>query len=298
MALQGVLGFGRGLAAHDAFNAAASIAFRLFLSLVPLLVLVGYVVGQFARARGVDQVVGPLLGVVPGDAEELIRKELERLAGASTLSMAPLGVAGFLWTASSGLHNLMTVLEAAARSKRRPWWKIRTIAIGWVLLGLLVTCAFAWFLVHADAARTAHGAIHAAARIRASEGAGAARAAGPRVRKMRLSPEERTADALFALALGTTLLAGFYRYAVEHAPGVRRRVWPGALAAVLFWLVVSWAFGAYAVSIGDYTIYYGGLAAVAVLLLWLYLTSLALLVGAEVNAQLEGIRDYPGQDAL
>ena len=86
------------------------------------------------------------------------------------------------------------------------------------------------------------------------------------------------------------LLAGFYRFAVEHPSGVKRRVWPGAAAAIGSWLVVSWGFGAYVVSIADYALYYGSLAAVAVLLVWLYLTSLALVLGAEVNAELEGVR--------
>jgi len=95
------------------------------------------------------------------------------------------------------------------------------------------------------------------------------------------------------LVTGAAFLAGFYRYAVEHPAGVRRRVWPGAVAAIVSWLIVSSAFGNYAVSIADYALYYGSLAAVAVLLIWLYLTSLTLVVGAEVNAQLEGLRDEP-----
>jgi membrane protein len=49
-------------------------------------------------------------------------------------------------------------------------------------------------------------------------------------------------------------------------------------------------FGLYAVSVSTYAVYYGSLAAVAVLLVWLYLTSLSLVVGAEVNVQLEGVR--------
>jgi membrane protein len=56
-------------------------------------------------------------------------------------------------------------------------------------------------------------------------------------------------------------------------------------------LLVSWAFGAYVSSLGSYALFYGGLAAVAVLLFWFYLSSLALLLGAELNAQLEGVRD-------
>ena len=78
------------------------------------------------------------------------------------------------------------------------------------------------------------------------------------------------------LLTGAAFLAGFYRYAVEHPPGVRRRVWPGAVDRHLSWLLVSWAFGDYAVSIADYALYYGSLAAVAVLLVWLYLSSLTL----------------------
>ena len=70
-------------------------------------------------------------------------------------------------------------------------------------------------------------------------------------------------------ALGTTLLAIL------------------VLMSIASWALVSWVFGAYVATIAHYAVYYGGLAAIAVTLLWLYLTSLALLVGAEVNAHLE-----------
>ncbi|MGH7270915.1 MAG: YhjD/YihY/BrkB family envelope integrity protein, partial [Polyangiaceae bacterium] len=126
--------FARGLRTHDTFGAAASIAFWFFLSLVPLLVLVGFVIGQVARARGVDALLAPLLDVLPKTAEELVGKELERLVHAT--SVAPLGIVGFLWAASSGLHNLMNVIEIAAGGARRAWWKQRGIALGWLMIGL------------------------------------------------------------------------------------------------------------------------------------------------------------------
>ena len=86
------------------------------------------------------------------------------------------------------------------------------------------------------------------------------------------------------------MLAGFYWLAVDHPPGVKRRVWPGAAAAIVSWLFVSWGFGAYTLSIANnYALYYGSLAAVAVLLVWLYLSSLTLVVGAEVNAETRGL---------
>ena len=79
----------------------------------------------------------------------------------------------------------------------------------------------------------------------------------------------------------------------EHPPGVVRRAWPGAIVALTAWLVVSWGFGVYVTSLGRYALFYGSLATVAVLLVWFYLTSWALLIGAELNAQLEGLRDKP-----
>jgi uncharacterized BrkB/YihY/UPF0761 family membrane protein len=333
----------QGLRSHSGLQAAASIAFWFFLSLIPLLVLLGFLVGLVARSRGVDALVAPVLDVVPGTADDIVRKEVERLAG-STSSLAPVGVVGYFWTASSGLHNLMDVFEEAAKVEPRPWWKQRAMALGWVLLGLVAAVLLALLLVRIDAAMHAHdpttaGTPTASAQLAnappaegpATGTAGAPSAAPPRVSpaptphagaaggagggggrlldqlqsrpqqaaarvrgalKHRVSkalhtPGEQAVAGVIMLVLGLGLLAGFYRFAVEHPKGVRRRVWPGAFTAVASWLVVSWGFSVYVVSMASYALYYGSLAAVAVLLVWLYLTSLSLVVGAEVNAQLE-----------
>lgn len=280
-----------GMIARNAFEAAAAVAFWFFLSLVPLLVLAGFLVGQIARTKGVDVLIGPFLGVVPDTAEAILRDEVERLADARSSSLAPLGVASYLWTSSAGLHNLMDVFETAAQAARRPWWKKRAIALGWVALGLATVCLLALLIVRIDStlrevmhdsALHVHGAL---LRRRARE---------------RWTPRgEHVIVAALTLAAGMTLLAGFYRYAVALPGSVRRRVWPGVFSAVGCWLIVSWVFGAYVVSIADYALFYGSLAAVAVLLVWLYLTSLSIVVGAEINAQLGTLRmptrrDRPG----
>jgi membrane protein len=304
---------GRGLQTYNAFESAASIAFWFFLSLVPLLVLLGFLVGHFARSRGVDALVTPLLEVVPDTAEDMVRKELERMAGSAS-SLAPVGVIGYFWTASSGLHNLMDVFETATKVARRPWWQKRVIALGWVLGGLVAACVVAWSLVQTDAVLQAYDssspskaavagapsgstgppASSSAARgptdLGAQRGGAVARARGAlkhRVHKALHTPLEEAIASAVMLVVGLAFLAGFYRFAVVHPTGVRRRVWPGAVTAIASWLVVSWAFGLYAVSMSTYALYYGSLAAVAVMLVWLYLTSLSLIVGAEVNAQLE-----------
>jgi membrane protein len=270
----------RGMDAHNAFDAAAAVAFWFFLSLMPLLVVVGFLLGLVARTRGVDALVGPLLDVVPTTAEGIVRDEVERLAGGSASSLAPLGVAGYLWTASSGLHSLMDVFETSARVRRRPWWQQRAIALAWVVIGLAATCLVAWVLVAIDSALRDH-AYRSALRVGGAIKRHLHRGAYA-------TPNEQVIAAALMLLVGMALLGGFYRFAVEHPPRVRRRVWPGTVTAVACWLIVSWGFGAYVASIGNYALYYGGLAAVAVLLVWLYLTTLSLMVGAEVNAQLEG----------
>jgi membrane protein len=311
-----------GLRAHNALEAAAAIAFWFFLSLLPLLVLLGFLVSLVARSKGVDALLGPLLDVVPGTAEDILRKELEHMAG-STAPVAPLGIIGFLWTASSGLHNLMDVFETAAKVEPRPWWLQRAIALGWVLLGLGAACLLAWTLVNVDTAMhtddsspgvsvaasvtpiassvpslapvaptPAPASAHAPDRL-VSHGAptgGHARGAlKHRFSKALHTPTEQIVATGLMLVVGMVLLAGFYRFAVEHPKGVRRRVWPGTFTAVASWLAVSWGFGLYVVSMSSYALYYGSLAAVAVMLFWLYITSLSLVVGAEVNAHLEGV---------
>jgi uncharacterized BrkB/YihY/UPF0761 family membrane protein len=332
--------FVEALLEHDAFAAAASTAFWIFLSLVPLLVLIGFLVGLVARSRGVDALIGPILEIAPGAAEGLVGSELQRLAGGHASSIAPVGVAGFLWTASSGLHVLMDVLENAVKAERRAWWKQRVFALGWVIVGLVMACSLAWVLVKTDNLINAYespssapssaasspsspaagapgrerpgpgersaagghaGATHPAAIGASPSQAAPGTTAAPsrpksnlrkRMRKALTTPDEKLITAVLVLLAGAAFLAGFYRFAVVHPPGIRRHVWPGAAAAIVSWLFVSWAFGDYAVSIADsYALYYGSLAAVAVLLLWLYLSSLSLIVGAEVNAQLEGLRD-------
>jgi uncharacterized BrkB/YihY/UPF0761 family membrane protein len=323
--------FVRGLEAHNAFEAAAAIAFWFFLSLIPLLVLLGFLLAQVARTRGVDALLAPLLEVVPETAEDILHKEVERMAG-STASLAPLGVLGFLWTASSGLHNLMDVFESGVRATRRAWWKQRTMAIGWVLAGLATACLLTWLIVKIDRAMQTEvadkGAAAAATAVqettRPVSGAPTASTQAPspspaasasastdpsrtqhtvkhargalkhRLSKAIHTPLEELIAGALLLALGMGLLAAFYRFAVVHPAGTRRRVWPGTITAVASWLVVSWVFGLYAVSMASYAVYYGSLAAVAVMLVWLYITSLALVVGAEVNAQLEGVRDETG----
>jgi uncharacterized BrkB/YihY/UPF0761 family membrane protein len=311
---------GHGLVLHDVLLAAPAMAFHFFLSLLPLLVFVGYVVGLIARRRGVDAVLSPVLDNLPATAAAVVKKEVERLAGSGAATLGPVAAGTFLWIASGGTHGLMNAVENVIGAPRRPWWKKRLLSLAWVIacLGAFALSSYAlvrWDAVmHPASERTVVAAAsgsasrsvtpsHATAGKRTSSGSSATAARGsqgagatpetPRRRRQRIlrTTGERALALSLSVLLATAVLAAFYRFSVSHSKRVKRRVMPGAVLAVVVWLVISWAFGLYVSSLAEYAVFYGGLAAVAVLLVWLWLTSLAILVGAELNSQLEGLRD-------
>jgi membrane protein len=276
----------RGLFRHHAFDHAATMAFYFFLGTIPLLVVAGLLVGKIVEHEGTAVLTRPLYRMIPPGTADLLRKELHAIADTEATTIAPLSVFGFLWLTSNGFHNLMDVFELLIGAHPRSWWRQRAIALVWVMTTLAVTCLCVWILF-VTAGWT--------------DGLDAASRAPELVRRIRdgLAEGWRRAGVI-VLFVGVTALglAAFYRVAVVHPKGVRRRVWSGTLVAMTLWAMVSWAFTAYVGTIGHYAVYYGSLATVAVTLLWFYLTSLAFVIGAEVNAQLEGVREPPPTPAL
>jgi uncharacterized BrkB/YihY/UPF0761 family membrane protein len=231
-----------------------------------------------------------------------------------------------LWVASGGTHGLINAVETVVGAPRRPWLRKRLLALAWVIASLGAFALAAFSMVQWDAAvhppekrpfvsvpaaaapapsakTTSVTAPPAGASRRGGAGASATiphteatEAPSPdTVRKRRARIQRSGGEHVLALLLSvlftTAALAAFYRFSVSHSKRVTRRVLPGAVLAVVLWLVISWAFGIYVSTLAEYAVFYGSLAAVAVLLVWLWLTSLAILVGAELNSQLEGLRD-------
>ena len=114
-----------------------------------------------------------------------------------------------------------------------------------------------------------------------------------RARKFLRDGGERALTIVLSLIAAVGGLATFYHFAIAHRRRVRRRVLPGALLAIALVIVISWGVSLYVRTLASYTVYYGSLAAIAVLLVWLWLMSIAILIGAELNSQLEGLRDLP-----
>jgi membrane protein len=268
----------RGLFVHHAFDHAATMAFYFFLGTIPLLVFVGLLVGSVVQREGAEELAAPLYRAMPKAASDLFRNELYKIADANSSSLAPVSLVGFLWLTSNGIHNLMDIFEILVGARPRSWLRQRLIAVFWVVGSLAVIAATTWILLAINGAATGLSAHHLPVLLR---GASNFLAQG----------WQRVGVLLVFIAMTIVALAIFYRTAVRHPPGVQRKVWTGTFVALSLWALVSWGFGTYVRTIAHYAVFYGSLATVAVILLWLYLTSLALVVGAEVNAILEGMRD-------
>jgi membrane protein len=237
--------------------AASAMAFDTFLGLVPLTALAGYVLGHLHEAG--DILFTPVLRTVPAPAQELVRSTFLRLSDASTAALTTISLAAFLWVSSSGLSTAMYVFEAMFHSAPRPWWWRRIIAMGCVIGAVaIISVVVALAILIATLTGNLGGQI-------------------------------------VAFAMPTLVIVGmlaiFFRVALRGPRPLGRRILPGAVTTVALWGIVSVAFSFYVTTLARYSTLYGSLAAVAIFLFWLWLLALALLVGGEVNAMLEGIRE-------
>lgn len=243
---------------HHAPIAASAMAFDAFLSLIPLAALAGFVLHLLHESG--DIVFTPIFRAAPLPVAQLVEDAIVRLAGSAAV-IAPVIIGAFLWATSAGVSTAMYVFENAFWSKPRPWWWRRAIAI---------LCVIAAIAVVATVTALAVGAAM-------------------------ISPIlGRVVAVIVPTATIIGLLSAFFRIAVRRDDVFRRRrVLPGVLVTVVLWAILSALFSFYATTLARYATLYGGLAAVAIFLLWLWLLSLALLVGGEVNAQLDGVRSVP-----
>jgi membrane protein len=253
-----------GMLDHHAIEHANAMAFALFLASIPMIALGGWIFASVLKSdpRAIGA-MSSLLDLAPGQVQEVLDEHVERFSGAA---VAPMVLIGSLWLGSSAFHTVVNVFETALQGRPRPWWVTRLIA-----LGCLVCSFVAAALSGIIAVVVAGGPLDLMGQL-AGGRAGLAKAATLSV----------------AAATTTLLVAGLFRVAV-HRPGVRRRVWPGACVTVVLGTLASWGFTYWVGRLARYAVFYGSLAAVAIFLVWLWLCCIALLLGAEVNTQLEGV---------
>ena len=246
---------------------AAGVAFYAMLALFPALIAVVTLYGLVASPQQVAEQIGGFARNLPQGAGTLLTNQLQSIAGGSQRGLS-IGLAasllGVLWSASSGVQALIKGLNLAYDEKEtRGFLKLRALALV-LTLGAIVVVIVMLALIAAFPAILARVGLGSAGELVASYGRWV----------------------LLAL-LVVTAVAVLYRYAPARRNPRWRWVSWGAVVALVVWLAASIGFSAYVENWGSYGKTYGALAAVIILLLWLWLSALAVLLGAELDAEIE-----------
>lgn len=245
----------------------AGVAFYFFLSLFPALVAMFSIYGWVTDPAEVQQQMEQLTTILPEQARGMISERLQALSSQSEQSLgwgAILSILVSLYSANAGTKYLIEALNIAYDEKNeRSFLKNNLVAMGFTLAGMFLGVLSAAFVVGFPALIGKLGL--------------------PGILQSILGFSRW-------LILGTVImfaLSALYKYApVRSNPKFRWANW-GATVAVVLWIVGSLLFSFYVKNFGDYSETYGPAAAVIILMLWFNLTSFIVLLGAEINAELE-----------
>jgi membrane protein len=266
--------------ADNVTNLAAAVAYNLFLA-IPSALLVG--LGAFSLLAGpsaVNTILQHLSSVMPRSAVDLLRGDLTRVTQAHQggVVMVAVGLALALWSLSGAMQTVMWALNIAyARQESRNFFVKRLTAFAMVIAGAIAFVLVFVLLI-----------------------------LGPyMVEWIGNAVGNRSAVTwLWWVAQWPILIGGLmtaFAVVLRLGPNVRPRSWtfitPGSLFAVVVWLAASGAFAFYASRFASYNKTWGSIAAVIVMLTWLWLSALALLVGGEINAEVERSRQLRSRPA-
>jgi membrane protein len=264
--------------ADDIMSLSAQLAYYFFLSLFPALLFLVSLASFFPVVNLMDETVRYLGGVAPPDVISFLLEQIHKISESDDGGILTFAFLFTIWSSSGAMLSIISTMNTAYDiEESRPWWKTRLIAIGLTVgLALFILVSFALVI--------------------------AGPTLGARLANMlQLGPAfVWTWDILqwpVVFMLVVTAIAIVYYYAPDAE---QDWVWitPGAVLATLLWLVISLAFKVYLTNWGNYNETYGALAGVIILLLWFYLSGLAILVGAELNAEIEHASPYgkaPGE---
>lgn len=245
---------------------AAGIAFYGFVAVVPALAALIAIYGLVADPSQVAAQISSLAAVVPGEVLPMLEEQMKRITSNSQAAgiSAVLGVLLALYSANNATKAMLTGLNIAYdETERRGFFRLMLIAFT-LTIGGIIAAVLALSLV----------------------------AVLPSVlERLHISPGTET---LLNWLRWPILIGGFmsalavlYRYGPARHNAKWSWVTWGAVVATVLWLIGSAAFSLYVTKVGSYDKTYGPLGAVVVFLMWLFISALAVMVGAELNAEME-----------
>jgi membrane protein len=259
----------------DVPGLAAELAFRFFLALFPFaifLAALGAFVASLLAIPDPSQRAVQLLGdLLPAEAATLVQRQLQLVIDRQNPGLLSIGALAALFFATGGTNAIIKAMNRAyGVGERRPIWRRYVLAITLTIFaGASIMAAFLLLVP----------LRMVVPQILADLGLGAVATAAVNV-----------IIAALALVLVVTAASVIYRV----APNIKlppRSVLPGAVLFAVIWLITTLGFGFYVSNFGDYANTYGALAGVAIVLIWFYVSSLILLVAAEVNEVIHEMAD-------
>jgi len=246
---------------------AAGVAFYAFLSIFPALAALTSIYGLVMEPAGLENHLRSIQGVLPPEAAQVVNNEVRRIGESENNRLGwSLAVATLLaiWSAAKGMKAMIEAMNVVYdESEARGFFKLNAVAILLTLGGILfvILC-----LVLIVAMPIFLGAV------------GMKGLLGPLVNYLRWP----------VLAVGGVFALGvLYRYAPSRQkPKWKWLTW-GAVIGVLIWLTGSALFSFYVAHFGSYNKTYGTLGVVVILMMWLLLSAFSVLLGAEINAEIE-----------
>lgn len=260
----------------------AGVAFYALIALIPAIAAVVSTYGLVADPERVGEHLASFLEAAPEAVGELVLEQAQRVAETSDAAAglgAVASIALALWAASAGCQHLIVAVNAAYdRDEQRGFVARRALAFALTVGGIL-------FMAVAVAVITLVPRLLAGSAL-----------TGPVQGLLRVGRWPLLAlGLLFALAV-------LYRVAPTGDGPPWRWVSPGAVVAALLWLVASGGFSIYVSNFGSYNETYGSLGAVIIVMLWLFLSVLAVILGAEINSEVDKLRaeqhERSGAEAL
>lgn len=254
----------------ELFGRAAQLSYYALLALFPALIFLTALMGLFSVQSYMPELMSYLRNVLPADALSMVRRFLSQIAEGSGANILSLGALGALWASSSGVTAIMDALNVVydVKEDSRPFWRSRLTAI-------VLTLALAGFVILALTLVLYGSSI--GSWIADFVGLGTVFAWGWNILQW---------PVIIALML---LVVDAVYYVCPDIEQEWRWVTPGSVFAVTMWVVVSLGFKAYVDNFGDYNKVYGSIAGVIVLMLWLYWSGMVLLLGGEINAEIEQV---------
>ncbi|HLU05010.1 MAG TPA: YihY/virulence factor BrkB family protein [Woeseiaceae bacterium] len=246
---------------------AAGLALYALLAIFPALAAAVSLYGLFASPDQIAQQVDSLTGVLPQQAADILRTALQNLASQQGQALGVGAIIGFLlalWSARKGVVALMTATNIAYdEEEERGFFKQLFVSLAFTLAGVMAFVLIVALAVGLPVMLRALGV--------------------PSIVETLLS----LARWVVLWLLVVLALAVVYRFAPDRdRPQWRWVSWGSAIAATL-WLIASLGFSYYVQNFGSYGETYGALGGVVVMLLWFYLSSYVVILGAEINAEME-----------